>query len=107
VTFFARTKVNVADFAVAFAEDPTCARIEPSCGDVELPARARLSFDGSAVHTLAVGESVVDPTDPGRTLFLAGARFRAAVAPSCASHTEPLFATKMFFAVVAKPVPGP
>lgn len=103
VRFQTRATVDVADLAIAFAEDASCASVEPSCGDVEVPTKVRLSFDGKTVETLAVGESVVDPGNPGRTLFLVGARFRPAFAPACSARGEPPPPAEMFVALVEKP----
>ena len=93
---------------MAFSEDVTCANVEARCGEVEVPAKVALSFDeGKTVQRLSVGESIVDPDNAWRTVYVIGARTRPAWAPACKTDDGAFIATDISLAIVMNTVPDP
>lgn len=103
VRFEARKTVRVSQLDFAFSEEPACADVAAVCGDVGVPAKARLSFDGMTAQSLVVGGSAVDPNDPGRTVFLAGAVARPVFATSCGERVGATYPGELVIAIVDKP----
>ena len=105
--FLSRQSQTALGGAIVWTENPTCARLSPACGDVEVPAKVIFSFNGTSSQTLAVGESLVDPRNAEHSIVVVGARTRPVLVPGCsAKDSSGVSATaEIVFASIQRPSP--
>jgi hypothetical protein len=94
-----RSSSAIAGLEFALDEDPRCVHVEPECGDVDIPVRARVRMSETSVEDVAFG-APIPHADGDTTYFILRAAARPVAAPSCSEEGSLASRARAYIATV-------
>jgi hypothetical protein len=88
VLFGGRTSTDAERLELTLDPQDSCARVDPRCGHVDVPARMSARTSDGAIQRVVYGQPIVDTEGP-RTFFVLAGSARPVAATECTGDDDP------------------